>query len=214
MKRIIAIVALVCVSSFALTLEDVKRGLKANVINPDSLEYRVHTVVTVPTFGSQATDYHYVTKGKNKVYFEMRSSLVNQRMIQSGKKMKTIDLVTQKERITSYNGEIEKLASVQNGANTLNSGNWMEPVRVEGSLYKIEGDSSVVYYDSAKKQVQKMEQIVGANSSVMTFEYDNATKQICAMHISVMVGTQETKVDMTFSVYRSSAKFPDRYFEF
>ena len=96
----------------------------------------------------------------------------------------------------------------------MSSGNWKEPVRVEGSLYKIEGDSSIVYYDSAKKQVQKMEQAVGENSSVMTFEYDNVTKQICAMHISVMVGTQETKVDMTFSVYRSSAKFPDRYFEF
>lgn len=81
-------------------------------------------------------------------------------------------------------------------------------------IYKIEGDSSIVYYDSAKKQVQKMEQIVGENSSVTTFEYDGATKQISAMHISVMVGAQETKVDMTFSVYRSSAKFPNRYFEF
>ncbi|OWV07152.1 MULTISPECIES: hypothetical protein [unclassified Fibrobacter] len=214
MKKFFMAVALICVSSFALTLEDVKRGLSANVINPDSLEYRVHTVVIVPTFGSQATDYHYVTKGKNKVYFEMRSSLVNQRMIQSGEKMKTVDLVTQKERITSYNGEIEKLASVQNVSNTLGSGNWKEPVRIEGSLYKIEGDSSVVYYDSAKKQVQKMEQNVGENSSVMTFEYDDATKQISAMHISVLVGAQETKVDMTFSVYQSSAKFPDRYFEF
>lgn len=54
-------------------------------------------------------------------------------------------------------------------------------------IYKIEGDSSIVYYDSAKKQVQKMEQIVGENSSVTTFEYDGATKQISAMHISVMV---------------------------
>ena len=174
----------------------------------------MHTVVSVPKFGSQATDYHYVTKGKNKVYFEMRSSLVNQRMIVSGKKMKTVDLVTQKEQISSYNGEIEKLVAVQNVSNTLDSGAWKEPVRVEGSIYKIEGDSSIVYYDSAKKQVQKMEQIVGENSSVTTFEYDGATKQISAMHISVMVGAQETKVDMTFSVYRSSAKFPNRYFEF
>ena len=214
MKKIILAIALVCVSSFALTLEDVKRDLSVNLVNPDSLEYRVHMVVSVPKFGSQATDYHYVTKGKNKVYFEMRSPFINQRMIQSGKKMKTIDLVTQKERITPYNGEIEKLSSVQNGSDALSSGNWKEPVRLEGSLYKIEGDSSIVYYDSAKKQVQKMEQKVGENSSVTTFEYDSATKQISTMHISVMVGTQETKVDMTFSVYRSSANFPDRYFEF
>lgn len=59
-----------------------------------------------------------------------------------------------------------------------------------------------------------MEQIVGENSSVINFEYDDAMKQISAMHISVMVGMQETKVDMTFSVYQSSKKFSDRYFKF
>lgn len=214
MKKIFMAVALICVSSFALTLEDVKKSLSANVINPDSLEYRAHMVVSAPAVGSQATDYHYVTKGKDKVYFEIRSSIVNQRMVLSGKKLKTIDLVTQKERITSYNGEIEKLASVQNVANTLSFGNWKEPTHFEGSIYKIEGDSSIVYYDSAKKQLEKMEQIVGGNSSVITFEYDDATKQISAMHISVMVGMQETKVDMTFSVYQSSKKFPERYFKF
>ncbi|MCF0224243.1 MAG: hypothetical protein HUK20_08230 [Fibrobacter sp.] len=214
MKKIFMAVALVCTSSFALTLEDVKKGLSANMINPDSLEYRMHMVVSAPAVGSQATDYHYVTKGKNKVYFEMRSSLMNQRMVLSGKKLKTLDLVTQKEQITPYNGEIEKLASVQNVSNTLNSGNWKEPMRFEGSIYKIEGDSSVVYYDSAKKQLKKMEQRVGENSSVITFEYDEATKQVSAMRISVMVGVRETKVDMTFSTYQSSAKFPDRYFNF
>ena len=139
---------------------------------------------------------------------------MNQRMVLSGKKLKTLDLVTQKEQITPYNGEIEKLASVQNVSNTLNSGNWKEPMRFEGSIYKIEGDSSVVYYDSAKKQVKKMEQRVGENSSVITFEYDEATKQVSAMRISVMVGVRETKVDMTFSTYPSSATFPHRYFNF
>jgi len=58
----------------------------------------------------------------------MRSPFINQRMIQSGKKMKTIDLVTQKERITPYNGEIEKLSSVQNGSDALSSGNWKNAV--------------------------------------------------------------------------------------
>jgi len=66
MKKIILAIALVCASSFALTLEDVKRDLSVNLVNPDSLEYRVHMVVSVPKFGSQATDYHYVTKGKTR----------------------------------------------------------------------------------------------------------------------------------------------------
>ena len=79
MKKIILAIALVCASSFALTLEDVKRDLSVNLVNPDSLEYRVHMVVSVPKFGSQATDYHYVTKGKNKVYFEMRSPFIKKK---------------------------------------------------------------------------------------------------------------------------------------
>lgn len=74
--------------------------------------------------------------------------------------MKTIDLVTQKERITSYNGEIEKLASVQNASNALSSGNWKEPTLFEGTIYKIEGDSSIVYYDSAKNNWKKWSRLL------------------------------------------------------
>ena len=83
MKKIIILIALAFISSYALTLEDVKKGLSLNQINQDSLEYRLKVTVTAPMIGSQSTDYHYVAKGKSKIYFEMRSSLVNQRMILS-----------------------------------------------------------------------------------------------------------------------------------
>lgn len=38
MKKIIILIALAFISSYALTLEDVKKGLSLNQINQDSLE--------------------------------------------------------------------------------------------------------------------------------------------------------------------------------
>lgn len=214
MKKIIILIALAFISSYALTLEDVKKGLSLNQINQDSLEYRLKVTVTAPMIGSQSTDYHYVAKGKSKIYFEMRSSLVNQRMILSGEKMKTTDLVTMKENISPYKGEIEKLTSSQNVTNPFNNGTWKTPERVEGSIYRIEGDSSTVYYDASKKRLKKMEEKINESSSLVTFEYDDATNQINRVFVSLMIGSQEIKVDMMFSVFRSSKNFPDRYFNF
>lgn len=59
-----------------------------------------------------------------------------------------------------------------------------------------------------------MEQKINEGSSLVTFEYNDATNQINRVFISVMIGFQETKVDMMFSVFRSSKDFPDRYFNF
>ncbi len=51
-----------------------------------------------------------VRKGPDKIYFEMKGKLINQRMIVSGKKMKVIDLKTNAERIMNTNPEMLKNA--------------------------------------------------------------------------------------------------------
>ena len=52
-----------------------------------------------------------VRKGPDKIYFEMKGKLINQRMIVSGRKMKMIDLKTNAERIMNTNPEILKKCS-------------------------------------------------------------------------------------------------------
>lgn len=60
--------------------------------------------------GTQTMESYNVRKGPDKIYFEMKGKLINQRMIVSGKKMKVIDLKTNAERIMNTNPEMLKNA--------------------------------------------------------------------------------------------------------
>ena len=108
MKKIIISILLLCSVSFALSLDDVKRGLKSNSINEDSLEMKFKTTISSPLMGTQTMESYNVRKGPDKIYFEMKGKLINQRMIVSGRKMKVIDLKTNAERIMNTNPEILK----------------------------------------------------------------------------------------------------------
>ena len=98
------------VSSFALTLDQVRADLKKNSISGDSIEINVRT--SVSTAGSkQSVSVFFVQKGKNKIYSEINTSFLNQRSIVNGSRMKIIDLNTNKFQIIPYNGEPLNVAS-------------------------------------------------------------------------------------------------------
>ena len=97
------------VSSFALTLDQVRAGLKKNSISGDSIEINVRT--SVSTAGSkQSVSVFFVQKGK-KIYSEINTSFLNQRSIVNDSRMKIIDLNTNKFQIIPYNGEPLNVAS-------------------------------------------------------------------------------------------------------
>ena len=97
------------VSSFALTLDQVRAGLKKNSISGDSIEINVRT--SVSTAGSkQSVSVFFVQKGK-KIYSEINTSFLNQRSIVNDYRMKIIDLNTNKFQIIPYNGEPLNVAS-------------------------------------------------------------------------------------------------------
>ena len=213
MKKIIISILLLCSVSFALSLDDVKRGLKSNSINEDSLEMKFKTTISSPLMGTQTMESYNVRKGPDKIYFEMKGKLINQRMIVSGRKMKLIDLKTNAERIMNTNPEmLKKMQSPV--SNPMENGNWKNPVLVSGNVYRIDGDSATVYYDAAQKRLIKMEQNNDKNNTLITFEYNPSTKQMSAMRMSIMIESKETKIDMEFSKYQSSKNFPDRFFDF
>lgn len=97
------------VSSFALTLDQVRADLKKNSISGDSIEINVRT--SVSTAGSkQSVSVFFVQKGK-KIYSEINTSFLNQRSIVNDSRMKIIDLNTNKFQIIPYNGEPLNVAS-------------------------------------------------------------------------------------------------------
>ena len=59
-----------------------------------------------------------------------------------------------------------------------------------------------------------MEQVTDKANTLTTFEYNPSTKMMSAMKISVMIGDQETKIEMVFSKYQNSKNFSDKVFDF
>ena len=143
MCKILIYFLIFSVSSFALTLDQVRADLKKNSISGDSIELSVRT--SVSTVGSkQSVSVFFVQKGKNKIYSEINTSFLNQRSIVNGSRMKIIDLNTNKFQIIPYNGEPLDVVSYTN-FNPLASGEWGEPKFVSENLYSIKGDKGTLY---------------------------------------------------------------------
>ena len=211
MKKLVIALCLLASSSFALSLDQVRADLKKSALARDSIEMNIRTTVNSPA-GKQVVSVYMVQKGVFKVYTEMKSPLLNQRSIVNGSRMKVIDLNTKKTQILPYNGEALEAQSYTK-FNPLDSGDWQEPVHVSDNLYSITGSQGVLYYDSAKKRIEKIESNDAEKNTQTTFTYD-AANNLKKMEVSVIVSGIETKVVTEILALRSSEKFPDKLFEF
>jgi len=211
MKKLVIALCLLASSSFALSLDQVRADLKKSALARDSIEMNIRTTVNSPA-GKQVVSIYMVQKGVSKVYTEMKSPLLNQRSIVNGSRMKVIDLNTKKSQILPYNGEALEAQSYTK-FNPLDSGDWQEPVHVSDNLYSITGSQGVLYYDSAKKRIEKIESNDAEKNTQTTFTYD-AANNLKKMEVSVIVSGIETKVVTEILALRSSEKFPDKLFEF
>ncbi len=211
MKKIIFTLLFFSISSFALSLDQVRTDLKKSALSRDSVEMSIRTTVNTPA-GKQVVSIYMVQKGTSKIYTEMKSSLLNQRSIVNGARMKVIDLNTKKSQILPYNGEALEAQSYTK-FNPLDSGDWQEPVHVSDNLYSITGSQGILFYDASKKRIEKIEGNDADKNTLTTFTYD-AMDNLKKMEVSVIVSGIETKVTTEILALRSSAKFPDKLFEF
>ena len=198
------------VSSFALTLDQVRADLKKNSISGDSIEINVRT--SVSTAGSkQSVSVFFVQKGK-KIYSEINTSFLNQRSIVNDSRMKIIDLNTNKFQIIPYNGEPLNVAFYTN-FNPLASGEWGEPKFVSENLYSIKGDKGTLYYNSKKKRIEKMETEEKDKFVLTEFSYD-VENNLKTMSVHVSAQGVETTIVTEILKLRHSRDFPDKLFEF
>ena len=211
MKKILLLLLFFSVSSFSLTLDQVRLSLNKSTTNRDSSEIKIRTTVN-SVVGSQVVTVYIVQKGKLKIYSEIKSSFLNQRSIINGNRMKVVDLNTKKFQILPYDGEsLEALSYAK--FNPLESGEWEEPKFVSENLYSIKGDKGTLFYDSKKKRIEKMESVDAEKNALTTFTYDDEGN-FKSMETSVISKGKETTVVTEILMLRSSAKFPDRLFEF
>ena len=211
MNRIILLVLLIPISSFALTLDQVRNDLKNSSVDMDSIEMDLRTTVNV-VGTSQSVTIYVVQKGTSKIYTEINTSFMSQRSIVNGSKMKVVDLKTNKVQIVPYNGEaLEALKYTQ--FNPLDAGEWETPKYVDENLYAIKGDKGTLYYNSKKKRIEKLESEKNDSYSLTTFEY-NAENKLKMMKVDVHANGVKTTIVTEILRMKSSKDFPDKLFEF
>ena len=214
MKKILFLVVLIAMTANALTLDQVRKDLLQNSISKDSIEMRIRTSVSSSAMSGKQNVYIYmVRKGDSKIYTEMKLPFLNQRSIINGSKMKVIDLSTRKSEILPYNGEPLKALTYAN-FNPLTEGEWQEPKLVSDNIYSINGgEKGILYYNSKKKRIEKIENENNKRSTLTTFTYDSENN-MKTMKTSVMVDGKETVVLTEVLLLRHSRNFADRLFEF
>lgn len=212
MKKTILIFLLILASqSFSLTLEQVKAALKDNNIPRDSVEMNLR--VTVKATGVyQQTDIYMVKKGSDKGYTEIRSSFLKQRSIVNGKKMKVVDMKTNKAQVLDYNSESLK-SDAYASFNPLDSGEWNEPKFLSGDIYTIQGSAGTLYYNNKMKRIEKIESVKDKANTLTTFSYD-ANNKMKKMEVSVIVNGRESVVITDILRMQKSDKVPDTLFDF
>lgn len=211
MNRIILLVLLIPISSFALTLDQVRNDLKNSSVDMDSIEMDLRTTVNV-VGTSQSVTIYVVQKGTSKIYTEINTSFMSQRSIVNGSKMKVVDLKTNKVQIVPYNGEaLEALKYTQ--FNPLDAGEWETPKYVDENLYAIKDDKGTLYYNSKKKRIEKLESEKNDSYSLTTFEY-NAENKLKMMKVDVDANGVKTTIVTEILRMKSSKDFPDKLFEF
>lgn len=211
MRKIVFLILVCFLSSHALSLNQIRSDLQKATVPRDSAEIKIRTTIVAPSVKQEVSVY-IVQKGPSKKYMEIKNSFMNQRTIVNEGRMKVVNLNTRESQILPYNGEPLKALSYAK-FNPLDSGEWSEPKFVTENTYSIAGEKGVAYYDSAKKRIEKFEQVDGEKSVLTTFQY-NGEGKIKSMNTSVVANGVETSVTTEFLVLRSSAKFPDRAFNF
>ena len=211
MRTILLFILILSISSFAISLNQVRADLKTSALAQDSIEMSIRTTVN-SSAGKQTVSIYMVKKGASKIYTEMKAPFISQRSIVNGSRMKVVDLKTNKVQVLPYNGEALGSKTLSK-INPLDSGDWQEPVFVSENLYKIIGSQGTIYYNSKSRRIEKFESIDAEKSSLTTFTYDTENN-LKTMEVSVIASGKETKVTTEILALRSSRKFPDKLFEF
>ena len=80
MSKILLSILLLAISSFALTLDQIRTDLKKATMAQDSSEMQIRTTVNSKA-GKQIVSIYMVKKGDSKMYIEMKGPFMNQRSI-------------------------------------------------------------------------------------------------------------------------------------
>jgi hypothetical protein len=128
----------------------------------------IRTTVNTPA-GKQVVSIYMVQKGASKTYTEMKSPLLNQRSIVNGSRMKVVDLNTKNLKFCRTMAKPWRLNPIRNSILSIpviGRNRFMCPT----ICILLRARQGVLYYDSAKKRIEKIESN-DAEKNTLTYFY-------------------------------------------
>lgn len=186
---------------------------------PDTAELRVRTTVTIPGQVPYQMDMKLLTKGKSKMVSEIRSSIVNIKMVRNGNKVSAVDLKTGKSAPTQdipmgpeQLFDLEKLMG--------STSDYSSPVRVD-SLWRVDpivNGKPILYYQDKIRRIVKM--VLKSGQGVVTETDLTYCSASCSLPgslkvldiVSLVPGQVDTKIKVEVLQAQKRSSIPDAVF--
>jgi hypothetical protein len=126
---------------------------------PDTAEIRIRTTLTIQGMPSQAIESRVISKGKEKSMTELKSPLMNMKIIRNGDRISVTDLKTGAALPSQMAGQAGMVGMEQNLGEPQD---YQAPVK-EGNLWRLsplDPAKPVLFYSDEQKRVVKMQQEV------------------------------------------------------
>jgi hypothetical protein len=127
---------------------------------PDTAEIRVRTTLAIQGMPSQTIESRVVSKGKEKNMTELKSPLMNMKIIRNGDRISVTDLKTGAALPSQMAGQAGGMAGMEQDLGKPED--YQAPVK-EGNLWRLtplDPAKPVLLYSEEQKRVVKMRQIV------------------------------------------------------
>lgn len=208
--KILTLVFGLAVYSMAVDLSTVF-AQQSQATFPDTVELRMRTTIMLPGQGAQQMEVRVLSKGKDKNITEIKSPLMNLKMIRNGKQMGVVDLKTGQVLPT------QSLPTTGFDAADINqqfgsAADYLEPVRAD-SLWKLtpkDPAKPILYYHAKQKRIVKSVSLIEGVESVAEYSYCTSCDlpgTLSAVTISTAMGGQGStavKVEVLTAKRRSS----------
>jgi len=185
---------------------------------PDTAEIRMRTTVTMQGMPGQVIESRMLTKGKDKAVTEVKSPIMNMKIVQNGGKLSVTDLKTGATLPANMAGQI--------GTPDINQGlgkaeDYKTPAK-EGTLWRLspkDPEQATLFYSEEQKRVVKMQQTVQAGvQSETSIKYCDKACSFPGTPVSIDIATQingqtAAKVLVEIISLQKLNSIPDALFE-
>ncbi len=215
-KKIVLSLFAFCSASMALDAATIIANQK-NAAFPDTAEIRIKTTVAIQGMPEQAIESRIITKGKEKTVTEIKSPLMNMKIVRNGKQLSVTDLKTGAALPSQMAGQAAEYDISQDMGKPED---YLAPVK-EGNFWRLSHknpEQAVFFYSEELKRIVKIQQTVQPGvQSETSIKYCSKECAFPGMPASIdifnqMNGQTVAKISLEIISMQKLANIPDAVF--